>query len=72
MIKASDLKSLSVDELQEKLSHSKKALMQLRFQAKTGKLERRSSIVDTKKDVARIFTAINAQEGKQAKAEVAK
>ena len=54
-----DIRSLSADELQEKLDQVKKELMQSRFQAKTGKLERQSTLAEKKKDIARILTVIN-------------
>jgi len=58
-MKIADIRSLSVDELQEKLNQVKKELMQSRFQAKTGKLERQSTLQEKKKDIARILTVIN-------------
>ncbi len=59
MLKASELRNLTVDELEEKLKGLKKDLMQHRFQAKTGKLERQSAIKESRRDVARILTTIN-------------
>ena len=68
MLKTSDLRNLSVDELQDKLDKLKKDLMQYRFQAKTGKLERQSTIRETKSDIARIFTVINEKSREEVKA----
>jgi len=59
MAEVKELRELSVEELQEKLNTTKKELMQLRFQHKTGKLERQSSIKEAKKNIARILTLIN-------------
>ena len=59
MLKTSDLRGLSVEELQEKSDKLKKELMQARFQARTGKLERQSVISETKRDIARVLTVIN-------------
>ncbi|HNX67940.1 MAG TPA: 50S ribosomal protein L29 [Candidatus Omnitrophota bacterium] len=59
MAEVKELRELTVEELQEKLNTTKKDLMQLRFQHKTGKLERQSSIKEAKKNIARILTLIN-------------
>jgi len=59
MIKVQELRNLAIEELGDKLSSLKKNLMQLRFQAKTGKLETKNSIKTTRRDVARIMTVIN-------------
>lgn len=59
MLKTSELRELSVEELREKALNLKKDLMQLRFQKKTGKLERQSAMKEAKRDVARILTVIN-------------
>lgn len=59
MLKATELRTLSIEELQEKANKLRHDLMQYRFQAKTGKLERQSLIRDTKQDVARILTVVN-------------
>jgi len=60
-VKMSDLRNLSPEELEGKVQALKKESMQLRFQAKTGKLERQSSIRTTKRDIARILTVLKEQ-----------
>ena len=55
-LKIEDLRNLSPEELQEKAQQLKKDLMQYRFQAKTGKLERQSAMQEVKRDIARILT----------------
>ena len=60
-LKSDDLKNLGVDELEEKVMDLKKKLMQFRFQSKTGKLERQSDLSDTRKNIARVLTAMNAK-----------
>jgi len=42
MLKTSDLRNMSVEELEEKVTNLKKELMHFRFQLKTGKLEKQS------------------------------
>ena len=58
MLKVTELKELSPEELIEKASGLKKDLMQLRFQHKTGKLERHSAMKEVKHDIARVKTVI--------------
>ncbi len=64
MAEISEFKNLSSDELNEKLAHLKKSLMQYRFQAKTGKLERQSALREVKRDIARVLTVMNEQKKK--------
>ncbi len=59
MLKVDDLRGLSVEELKEKETAFRKELMQLRFQAKTGKLEQKNVLGEKKRDIARILTVIN-------------
>lgn len=58
MLKVAELKELSLEELNEKVNTLKKGLMQLRFQHKTGKLERHSTLKEAKRDIARVKTVI--------------
>lgn len=58
-MKASELRNLSVEELQDKADKLKKELMQYRFQAKTAKLERQNVLKQTRRDIARILTVAN-------------
>ena len=59
MLKTSDLRNLSADELQDKVQNLKKDLMQYRFQSKNGKLERQSTLREVKSDIARVLTIMN-------------
>ena len=59
MLKVGELRNLSEEELVEKAEQLKKSLMHLRFQAKTGKLERQSSLQETRRDIARVLTIVN-------------
>ncbi len=58
MLKVQELRNLSIEEIQEKVNQLKKDLMQSRFQAKTGKLERQSTMRELKHDIARALTVI--------------
>ncbi|MDD5216918.1 MAG: 50S ribosomal protein L29 [Candidatus Omnitrophica bacterium] len=71
MVEASELRNLSIEELQDKLGQMKKTLMQYRFQAKIGKLERQTAISETRHDIARVKTVINEmRRSKKGEAEV--
>lgn len=59
MLKVEDLRNLAVEELEDKANKLKRDLMNFRFQAKTGKLERQATIGETKKDIARILTIVS-------------
>ncbi len=56
MLKAKDLRSLSVDELNDKAEGLRKELFQLRFDAKLAKLENMMKLRQGKKDIAKILT----------------
>lgn len=58
MLKVTELRNLSIEEIQGKVDQLKKDLMQYRFQAKTGKLERQSTLREVKHDIARALTVI--------------
>lgn len=57
-MKMTELKSLSQAELESKLAEQRKELFNLRFQHATAQLEKTSSIPATKKNIARIMTAL--------------
>jgi large subunit ribosomal protein L29 len=66
---ASEIRELTVDEMQRKLSDLKQELFNLRFQHEIGQLENPRKIQETKQDVARLQTvireaAVNSQNAK--------
>jgi large subunit ribosomal protein L29 len=66
---ASEIRELTVDEMQRKLSDLKQELFNLRFQHEIGQLENPRKIQETKQDVARLQTvireaALNSQNAK--------
>ncbi len=61
-MKAFDLRELSADELQDKLTETKAELFNLRFQLATNQLDDASRIREVRKDVARILTVLREQE----------
>jgi large subunit ribosomal protein L29 len=66
---ASEIRELTVDEMQHKLTDLKQELFNLRFQHEIGQLENPCKIKQTKQDVARLQTviqeaALNSQNAK--------
>jgi len=57
---ASEIRELTVDEMQRKLSDLKQELFNLRFQHEIGQLDNPRKIKQTKQDVARLQTVIRA------------
>ncbi len=61
-MKASELKEMTVDELQTKLTELKEELFNLRFQLAVNQLENSSRIGSVKKDIARVSTILRQME----------
>ena len=62
MMKAKELKNLSVEELDKKLNDLKKDLFMLRMQHATNQLDNPMQIALVKKDIARVKTIIREKE----------
>lgn len=58
-MKATELNTLSVEELNAKLKELKGELFNLRFQHAVNQLDNPHKIVDVKKDIARVMTVLN-------------
>jgi large subunit ribosomal protein L29 len=58
MIKASDLRAQTTDQLQDQLLQLKKEQFNLRFQKATGQLESTSRVRQVRRDIARIRTVL--------------
>ena len=61
-MKASEIRDLSIDELNLKLGELKAELFNLRFQNATNQLENPVRIADVKKSIARVMTIIRERE----------
>jgi large subunit ribosomal protein L29 len=61
-MKASDLKDLSVEELEARLVETKEELFNLRFQNATGQLDNYKRLGILRRDVARLKTTIRERE----------
>ena len=62
MMKAKELKNLSVEELTKKLDELKKDLIMLRMQHATNQLDNPMQLNAVKKDIARVKTIIREKE----------
>ena len=62
MMKAKELKNLSVEDLAKKLDELKKDLFMLRMQHATNQLDNPIRIAEVKKDIARVKTIIREQQ----------
>ena len=61
-MKATEVRKMSAEELQQKLSELKKDLFMLRMQHATNQLDNPLKISDVKKDIARVKTIIRENE----------
>ncbi len=57
-MKASEIKEMSLEEMQRKVGDLKEELFNLRFQHEIGQLENPQKMKQTKRDIARINTII--------------
>ena len=64
MMKANEIRNLSVEELNTKLVDLKKDLFMLRMQHATNQLDNPMQIAAVKKDIARVKTIIREKETK--------
>ncbi len=62
MLKIEDLRKNSKEQLLKQISELKGKLLSLRFESSTGQLKESHLINETKKDIAKIFTALKEKE----------
>ncbi len=67
-MKASEIREMSVDQMQAKLNDLRAELFNLRFQLAINQLENPMRISAVKKDIARIKTILTEKENKSANA----
>ena len=60
-MRASEIRDLAEEEIQQKVADLKEALFNLRFQHEIGQLENPKKIGETKKDIARLKTILNVK-----------
>ena len=68
MTRASELRSLTDDELGHRLAEGRQELFNLRFQSVTGALENSARLKLAKREIARILTVVNEREAEKARA----
>jgi large subunit ribosomal protein L29 len=61
-VKASQLRSMTDEELDRRMAETRQELFQLRFQTATGALENSARLRLTKREIARILTIKNERE----------
>ncbi len=66
-MKATDVRSKTIDELNDELARLKKEQFNLRFQRATGQLEKTARVREVRRDIARVKT-IARQKAAAAKA----
>jgi len=62
-MKYTDIATKSIEELQKELKEKKLSLFTLKAKQKTMQLKNTNELNATKKDIARIMTALNAKRG---------
>jgi len=68
-MKASEIRDMNIDEMEQKLSDLKEELFNLSFQHEIGQLENPQRMKETRRDIARIKTIIREVEEKNRTAE---
>ena len=58
MMKANEIRNMTVDEIRLKIEGLKKELYSLRSEAKAGRIEKPHKVSETKKDIAKCETII--------------
>ena len=62
-MKASDLRSMTLDQLDDQLVKLKKEQFNLRFQKASGQLENTSRVRQVRRDIARVLTLAGQKRG---------
>ena len=62
-MKAGDLRSMSLDQLDDQLAKLKKEQFNLRFQKASGQLENTSRVRQVRRDIARVLTLAGQKRG---------
>jgi large subunit ribosomal protein L29 len=61
-LKAKDIRDLSQDEMEQRLTETREELFNLRFQNATGQLDNYKRLKELRRDVARIKTILRQKE----------
>ena len=68
MTRPSELRDLTDDELDHRLTEQRQELFNLRFQSVTGAIENHARLKLAKREIARILTVVNEREAEKARA----
>ena len=68
MTRASELRELTDNELDDRLAERRKELFNLRFQSVTGALENPAHLKLARREIARILTVVNERDAEKARA----
>ena len=66
-MKASDVRAMSTDQLNDELAKLKKEQFNLRFQMATGQLEKTARVREVRRDIARVKTIAAEKRAAEAK-----
>jgi len=61
-VKVAEARELDVQELERRLTETRRELFNLRFQHATGQLENTGQIKEVRKNIARLLTVLNRKE----------
>jgi large subunit ribosomal protein L29 len=70
-MKAADIKTMTVDQIDDEVLKLKKEQFNLRFQRATGQLENTSRVREVRRDIARLKTIAQQKRGPKAAAKTA-
>jgi large subunit ribosomal protein L29 len=62
-MKASEIREMSVEKIEEELDASREELMRLRFQMTTGELTDHTRLSITRRKIARLLTLLKEKQG---------
>jgi large subunit ribosomal protein L29 len=68
LTRPSELRELTDDELEHRLTERRQELFNLRFQSVTGAIENSARLKLTKREIARILTVVNEREAAKGRA----
>ena len=58
-MKATEVRDLDIDELEQRVAETRRELFNLRFQHATGQLENTGQLKEIRKNIARLLTVLN-------------
>ena len=62
MMKVAEVREMSVEELERRVSETRRELFNLRFQHATGQLENTGQLKEVRKNIARLLTVLHQKQ----------